>query len=45
MEYYQVIKKNETAIYSKVEGPRHYHIKQSKPDKYNYHMISLLSGI
>ena len=32
MEYYSVIRKN-TAICSKVDGPRHYHTKQRKSEK------------
>ena len=33
------------AIYSNMDRPIDYHVKWSKPDKQNYHMISLICGI
>ena len=33
MEYYSVIKKNDNAICSNMDGPRDYHTKRSKSDR------------
>ena len=45
MEYYSAIKKKNQnhANCSNMDGPRDYHTKRSKSDKYN--MVSLICGI
>ena len=46
MEYYSALKKEwNTAICSKMDGPRDYYTKWSKLEKDTYHMISLVCGI
>ena len=46
MEYYSAIKKEwDNAICSNIDGLRDYHTKWSKPDKDEYHTISLICGI
>ena len=46
MEYYSAIKKEwNNSICSNMDGPRDYHTKWSKPEKYKYHMILLICGI
>ena len=42
MEYYLAIKRRNNAICSNMDGPRDYHIRQSKADKYP--MITLKCG-
>ena len=38
-------KESNSAICKIIDGPRDYHTKQSKKEKYRYHMISLIGGI